>query len=462
MRRSSLTVLWTIAILLPAAAYCQENSPFFPSSQTTPDGKTVGLDAFARNADCMRCHERIGKQWQGSMHAAALNDPVFQALYKLGSEQTNGLTDKLCAGCHSSPAVVSGHSAPKDVFALGKPASEGVSCVVCHSVSGPNEKAVGADPQNASFIIDPAGPINGAHALRPCGAGRKTVKNSFLSKSEFCATCHGVVHPLNGFVVERTYEEWRSSIYAAKGIQCQDCHMQPVEKAIETALTLKRVPNPGRVAENGPPRSHHYSHDFIGGNAVVTKLLGSNGHSAMAEKLLKSAASINISVADSDASSRTVQLRVQVNNETAGHNLPTSLIEVRQMWLDVEVTDGDGKVLLSSGKVADTGAIDPDAVMFHGVAVDENGKPTVLPWEMTRFTYFHTIPPKGHTVERYAFAYPTKNKGPYKVKATLRYRSFPQAVANLLLGENAPTIPIIDMTTAESTVTIKKGKAVAE
>ena len=127
-------------------------------------------------------------------------------------------------------------------------------------------------------------------------------------------------------------------------------------------------------------------------------------------------------MADADSKSHGVQLRVKVNNETAGHNLPTSLVEVRQMWLDVRVTDEQGVELFRSGAVDDQGDIDKDAVMFHGVAVDAEGNPTVLPWEMTRFTYFHTIPPKGHTIERYAFAVPPRAKGPFKATATLRYR----------------------------------------
>ena len=124
------------------------------------------------------------------------------------------------------------------------------------------------------------------------------------------------------------------------------------------------------------------------------------------------------------------------------------------MWLDVRVTDRSGKEVFRSGALAGDGAIDKDAFMFHAIAVDSKGNPTVLPWEMTRFTYFHTVPPKGYTLERYAFAVPADAKGPLNVKATLRYRVCPQAVANLLLGSGAPTIPIVDMTTAEKALPV--------
>jgi hypothetical protein len=36
----------------------------------------------------------------------------------------------------------------------------------------------------------------------------------------------------------------------------------------------------------------------------------------------------------------------------------------------------------------------------------------------------------------------------------LRYRSYPQSVANLLLGKDAPVLPIVDMTEARQTITV--------
>ena len=434
--------------------------PFFPSSQTTPDGKTVALTDYAQNAACIQCHETIGHQWQGSMHSAAMTDPVYLALYRMGSKETKGLIDNLCVGCHSSPMVVSGHgSADKDEMAeLGLPVIEGVSCVVCHSITDSNLASPSDLPANASFVTDPKGPIIGSHDNRKCLGKAETVKSELLGKSEFCANCHGVVHPLNGFVIERTYEEWSGSIYAAKGIQCQDCHMQPVENAIQTGRTFEKPANPGLVStsEGSPVRDHVYSHNFVGGNVVVTKLLGAEEHSRMAEKMLQNAASLELLMSERTSPGSVVQLRVKVNNETAGHNLPTSLVEVRQMWLDIQVVDADGNELFRTGAVDQSGDIDEDAVMFHAIAADVQGKPTLKPWEMTRFLYFHTVPPKGYTLERFAFLVPSGSKGPIKVTATLRYRSFPQSLANLLLGDDAPVVPIVDMTSAEKTIEISQ------
>ena len=125
------------------------------------------------------------------------------------------------------------------------------------------------------------------------------------------------------------------------------------------------------------------------------------------------------------------------------------------MWIDVQATDGEGKELFRSGALDKDLEIDPMARIFCAYAVDKDGKHTVKPWEITRFEYNDTIPPKGSATERYRFLLPQDLKGPVAVKAVLRYRSYPQSVANLLLGKNAPVLPIVDMTSAQTTVSVK-------
>jgi len=60
----------------------------------------------------------------------------------------------------------------------------------------------------------------------------KTEYSELHTKSDFCGNCHNIFNPVTNFPVERTYDEWKYSIYAQKSIQCQDCHMVPVDVAI--------------------------------------------------------------------------------------------------------------------------------------------------------------------------------------------------------------------------------------
>ena len=129
---------------------------------------------------------------------------------------------------------------------------------------------------------------------------------------------------------------------------------------------------------------------------------------------------------------------VTVTNVGAGHNLPTSLTEVRQMWVELHVTDAAGKRLTITPAVwMMTETIDPKAKMFNARAVDAKGKHTYKPWEINRFEYNNSIPPKGSSTTDYTFLVPAGTEGPLKVSATLRYRSYPQSLANQLWGRIA-------------------------
>jgi hypothetical protein len=430
--------------------------PFFPSLLTTTTGQPVASTEFEDPSVCMGCHPEIYKQWNGSMHSHAFVDPVFQGLWRIGVKETNGAVEKLCAGCHTAIGTVAEEVklGPDGVFQASDIAKKGVQCDLCHTIKAHRQHETPTrEPQNASIVVDP-GPVKRGPYKDSDSPYHETEYSEFHTKSEFCANCHNVFHPANNFPIEDTYREWKTSVYAQAGIQCQDCHMMPVEKAIEAAKTLVRPTNPGRAAVGGPQREQVYTHEFVGANAAVTELLGAKKHAAIAVKRLQNAASIALELPEKVEPGRIVKFKVKVRNETAGHNLPTSLTDVRQVWVEVVVKAGDAEVF-HSGALDAAGTVDPEAVMFHAVAVDKDGHHTVKPWEIVRFESNTTIPPKGSTAAPYSFEVPVGAQGPLKVAATLRYRSCDQGLANLLLGEKAPTIPVIDMVAASGEIPLQ-------
>lgn len=433
--------------------------PFFPSLINTNTGKPVKSADFEQPEVCRACHTDIYNQWKGSMHSNAFIDPVFQALWKIGNKETNGLTEKLCAGCHTAIGTVSDELGKKDAqgnYAISEVAQQGVQCDVCHTVkSSTSMEAEGHEPHNATLIIEPGtkrGPFKEGDSPHHAIA-----YSELHTTAEFCANCHHVFHPVNNFPIERTYDEWKNSVYNQNGIICQDCHMADVEDAVEIARTLKKVQHSGKASNSGPEREHIYKHNFDGANFTIPGLLGYTKHSEAAAKRLQSAAKVEIISPDEFKEGRMGAFKIKVTNVAAGHNLPTSLTEVRQMWLEVEVTDEAGKKILHSGWLDKDFNVDPEAAMFHAKSVDKDGNHTVKPWEIVRFEYNTTIPPKGSATQNYNFEIPSGAKGNLQVKAILRYRSYPQAVANLLLGKGAPVLPIVDMTTASKSVKIIKG-----
>ena len=452
MKRSSGLALAVLLAAAPAVA-ADEKFPFFPSLLSTAEGRAVASSDFEGPAICMGCHPGIYKQWNGSMHSNAFVDPVFQALWRIGVRETDGAVEKLCAGCHTAIGTVAGEVklGADGVFQASDIAKKGVQCDLCHTIkAGRESETPTGEPQNASIVVDPGSVKRGPYkdADSPY---HDTEYSEFHTRSEFCANCHNVFHPSNNFPIEDTYREWRTSVYAQAGIQCQDCHMMPVEKAIEAARTLVRPVNPGQPAIGGPQRGQMFTHEFVGANAVVTELLGAKMHAAIAVKRLQNAASIALELPEKAAPGAIVRFKVQVRNEAAGHNLPTSLTDVRQVWVEVLVHAG-GKEVFHSGAINSEGGVDPEAAMFHAQAVDKDGHHTTKPWEIVRFESNTSIPPKGSATPSYSFYLPPDASGPVTVKATLRYRSYDQGLANALLGAGAPTIPVIDMAAANGEI----------
>lgn len=430
-----------------------EKFPFYPSLIRTESGKPVTPDKFESPEICSGCHSDIFSQWKGSMHSSAFIDPIFSALWKLGIEETKGFTSNWCGGCHSAVGVVSGDLTFRDNQFITSPIiREGVQCDLCHTIKASSFLETPTyEPQNASIIVAPGSVKRGPYsdAVSPYHG---TAYSELHTESKFCANCHQVFHPVSNFHIERTYDEWKYSVYAQNGIQCQDCHMMPVEKAIEVARTLKRPQNPGQPCIMGPKREQMFTHEFVGANFTITSLLGSKKHADIAVQRLKSAAALEVNAPQSAERGTLVNLIVRVTNVGAGHNLPTSLTEVRQMWLDVAVSDTEGMEIFRSGALNSQGDLDEDARIFNASAVDKDGRHTVKPWEIVRFEYNKTIPPKGTAVEKFSFLVPQSAKGPLKVRVVLRYRSYPQAVANMLLGKDAPVLPVVDM--AEQHITL--------
>ena len=454
----SFAILFTIIsyFVLPAGHAEEQASPFFPSQLRTGSGKPLKHTDFESPKICAGCHTDIHTQWKGSMHGVAFIDPIFQALWKLGEKETNGLTNNLCGGCHGAVGVMSNELTFKDgEFQAPDIAKEGVHCDLCHTITASSFADTPTyEPGNASFVSSPGETKRGPHADSE-SPYHETAFSELHTTSLFCANCHQVFHPINNFHIERTYDEWKYSVYAQNDIQCQDCHMMPVEQAREAAKTLKKQKNPGKSTFMGPDRENIFTHEFVGANFTVPELLGNKEHGQIARQRLQSAAELKVDAPARVKKGDLAKISVTVKNVGAGHNLPTSLSEVRQMWLDVQILDSTGKEIYRSGNLDKKGTITGDPRIFNAHALDKDGKDTYKPWEIAKYKYNHTIPPKGSATENFFVLIPKGAKGDLTINTVLRYRSYPQALANLLLGDKAFELPICDMVKKETKISVK-------
>jgi len=230
--------------------------------------------------------------------------------------------------------------------------------------------------------------------------------SAVYDRAEMCGTCHDVTNafaianPLGnwsgGFPIERTYTEWRNSRYADRPSNanfdpnfkrdCQTCHMQQTFGNPGTAQTLYSGGSPvapltSKACSKGPVRPVFYTHHFVGGNAYVTRLLGTditgNGaiepypelsvysyssadptsvyhhayfqstgntgartqHERMAWDRLRNALTIDVTGPTSAADGSSAPVTVTVANTGCGHNFPSGFPEGRNSWLSVRAWD---------------------------------------------------------------------------------------------------------------------------
>jgi hypothetical protein len=96
--------------------------------------------------------------------------------------------------------------------------------------------------------------------------------------------------------------------------------------------------------------------------------------------------------------------------------------------------------------------LDPSAVRYGVRALDAEGKVTWKPWKVVKLDRDTSIPPRKAAVEKLSVAVPSDAKGPLKVTARLRYRSFPQDIADQYLGRPGYVVPVVNMAAGEAVV----------
>ncbi len=363
---------------------------------------------------CSGCHAQIYAQWNGSMHSNAQKDPVYQKLLQIASRETNRSFDAFCTRCHAPVAYLSG-----------------ISCDFCHTVNGIGNGSFAASPGKVKY-----GPLKDSGY----STFHSTAYSELHESADFCGNCHDVRHPFNGLALDSTYTEWKEGPYN-ETTPCQHCHMTP-------GIT-KFKKNPGKAAENGRMREHIYTHQIVGGNAMIPGLLGSPEYEKLAEERLRLAAKVEIEDMEI-INNRSVNINVRVTNTGAGHKIPTGV--ARQIWLEINVTDFAGNQIFSSGRMDENGYIDPNAVIYHTVFGDSNGRPTEKVWLADSILIDNRIPPKGYAVENYNFTIPQNAKGPLAINVRLDYMPISQELSDMLFEKGRVRPPVVEMASANATL----------
>jgi hypothetical protein len=443
MKPSMLAPLIFLFLLLIIA--CSKKDPVEPPPVPIPEPEFEVTD-FTAAEQCASCHPNHYNEWSSSMHAYSFVDPVFFAMHERAQLETGGALDQFCTKCHSPIASRSGETPPFfDRNALSPISQQGVTCDVCHTTTRVNKTS------NADFAMSPGNIKYGPLADPAPNGFHQSQFNTLFDRSEFCGSCHEVINPEN-VPVEETYSEWVRASVAGMSADCQDCHMPTYS---------------GEAAVGGPQRDRLHRHYFAGVDVPLVDFPGADLQRQLMEDLLKSAAALNISHPPTAQPGDTLALQVRLENQRAGHGLPSGVTAERQMWITVVARDAGGRVLYQSGQLDANGDLmdqhsalqpnaDPDLVIFRQILRDENGKEVLFFWQAKKVEN-NQIPLFSSRQASYRIPIPLDITGAVSLEATLRFRSLPPYfLRELKLDALVAKVPIVDMAQAQGKVEVSR------
>lgn len=275
----------------------------------------------------------------------------------------------------------------------------GENCHFCHRLMANGPQGQAGFLQNAATWIDD-GDCNGQG--EPCRRGPYNYEvgvhepphvwawSPYHSSGDSCGVCHDVNSPDTSagplrtlrnaagvdtgiaFPIERTYSEWRGSDFGdlifrdalgdavqgtpvlASGRTCQGCHMPNSTDSLARAC----------IFDVGGARTGDLAtHQFAGGNTWVPRILSGQYGAALnrvaefaqtvvwARAMLQSAASVQMAdagfVPPSNGRPGSASFDVTVTN-LSGHKLPTGYAEGRRAWINLQVRDANGGLVVES------------------------------------------------------------------------------------------------------------------
>ena len=467
-------------------------SPFFPSSAKTNVGGIIPSNFFMDSETCKECHKDIYEQWRSSAHHfASFNNQFYRKSIEYMQDVVGLKPSKWCAGCHDHAVFFNGRFEKPIKEQIDTPeAHAGLACTSCHSIvhvdstMGNGGFTIEYPPLHE--LANSKNPYIRAMDrfltfLNP-QPHKKTFMKPFMRQSaaEYCSACHKVhldvpVNEYRWFRGFNDYDNWqasgvsgqgaRSFYYPPKTQTCVDCHMPLVPSK-----------------DNGSHSGEIHSHRFPGANMAVPYANRDQGQMGAVERFLKSGfITVDIfSVSPVEASKDTQMVRragdgpqlastmavgeeaeqsgnviirevgklaapidrsgakvepgsevrvdVVVRTRKIGHFFPGGTVDAFDIWLELQGTDADGKLVYWSGAVTDggKGPVEPGAHFYKSYQLDGEGNPINKrnAWQARSVLYVRLIPPGAADVAHYRVKIPKDAKGPIAFKAKLNYRKF--------------------------------------
>ncbi|MCA9001700.1 MAG: hypothetical protein KDB61_07245, partial [Planctomycetes bacterium] len=329
-----------------------------------------------------------------------------------------------------------------------------------------------------------------------------SLSRTMFKTPEFCAACHKQfideeVNKVGWVQLQNQFDNWKASRWhneenPDRTIECRECHMPLIDS---TDPASGDTADSNRSANDGK----HRRHSFFGANQYIPtlmKLEGAEAHVANVERWLRGefdipeiegkwadgpAVPIEIEAPETVKEGEPFQLLVHIINNKVGHDFPTGPLDIIQAWVEIDVTDANGKVIFESGKRDDRNFIASGSFMFKAEPVDRYGNLIDRHnlWEMVGVRFKRSLFPGSEEVASYslecsgsqpepgeapleetvAVQLPAGVVGPLTVKARLNYRTFDQYLLNFAFGEDAGLAATVTEMSADEAVIQLVGSA---
>jgi hypothetical protein len=250
------------------------------------------------------------------------------------------------------------------------PALKGVTCYFCHAASTTSGNHNGALELAGDGVM--RGPFQDPARSMPHAGGYSRLHDRETPESaSLCGPCHDVVTP-RGAHIERTFLEWKGSLYAKPGqLACGKCHMDGRDGVVADApgVGLRRV----------------HDHSMPGADVALTPFPNQAEQLTLVKQTLDSTLIAKLCVKPSP---RGFVAEVVLDNAFAGHGFPSGANQDRRAWVELVAYRG-GTIVYSSGVVRDKEAVlaapDPDLWVLHDTIFGEHGREVHMFWEAARF-----------------------------------------------------------------------------
>ncbi len=464
--------------------------PFRPSQTETYHDTFIDTRQIATSSECAVCHKDVADQWIDSTHKKAASDPTYVRNINLLATKKAITATRYCEGCHAPIALLTGALSPGG-FHGGQPDThanrEGVNCLSCHGIQN-IEHLKG----NASYRFGPAEPylfegsdnsflraLNRLSIRLAPEQHKQDMGRDITKKSEFCATCHAqfMDKDMNnwGWVkMQDDYSAWLNGPYSAQNprfniseaVNCQQCHMP-------------KIPGQDPSADhNGQVKSHR----FLGGNTLTAMLsdsptqleetirfLQTNKMRITIDKPNRDSATQNYAPLEKqDRDNVTApyfyylnekaKLNISVSNIGVGHNFPGGTIDINEAWIELTVTDAQGNLIYTSGKLNENDEVDPASYFYRSMPVDRTGKDV---WRHDLFNmigdrYRNSIPPGGSDIATFEFEIPSWAISPLQISSALKYRKLNKRYTAWALENEHASLPVVDMARDSLAIPLKR------